>query len=112
LTGQSTQDRCTILSKRSQVLLSNILGSVKVCIQAVATLTAKVETLRTAIGTMLIATTGTHLGGVPGVNLDHSDPFAFCLVLDNPLGEHMVVVTVFLPMVVQGTRSMVSQKMQ
>jgi len=73
LTGRPTQDRCTILSKRSEVLLSNILGGVEISIQAVAALAAEEETLRTAIGTMLITTTRTGLTGMPGVNDGYPD---------------------------------------
>jgi len=80
LDGRPTQDRCTLLSKRSQILLSNVVAGVQVSIELIPALAAEEETLRTAIGTVLIPTTRAGLTGMPGVNLDHLDPAFLCLV--------------------------------
>ncbi len=58
------------------MLVSDILGSIVISIQLIAAFAAKEEALRTAIRTMLIATSTTHLRGVPGVNtFDMDTPF-------------------------------------
>ena len=80
LDGEPTQDRSTILGKRSQVLLSNVIGGVEVCIQAVATLTAKEQGLRTAIIAGLVPTTRAHLRGMTWVYPFHADAAFLCLV--------------------------------
>ena len=80
LDERPTRDGCTILGKRSQVLLPNIFGSVEVCVKLIAALAAKEDGLRTAIGTMLIATARTGLGGQPGVNCDDGDTTLLGLV--------------------------------
>ena len=80
LDERPTRDGCTILGKRSQVLLPNIFGSVEVCVKLIAALAAKEDGLRTAIGTMLIATARTGLGGQPGVNCDDGDATLLGLV--------------------------------
>lgn len=80
LDGRPTQDRCTILSKSSEILLPNVVAGVQVSIELIPTLAAEEETLRTAIGTALIPTTRAGLTGMPGVNLDHLDTAFLCLV--------------------------------
>lgn len=64
------------------MLLPNIDTRIEVCIQAVATFAAEEETLRTTIGTMLIATAGAGLRGVPGVDLDHGHSVLLPLIGD------------------------------
>ena len=64
------------------MLLPNIDTRIEVCIQAVATFAAAEETLRTTISTMLIATAGAGLRGVPGVDLDHSNSALLPLIGD------------------------------
>ncbi len=51
LDGRPTQDRCTILSKRSKILLSNVVAGVQVSIELIPALAAEEETLRAALGT-------------------------------------------------------------
>src|SRR6266576_262220 len=80
LDGRPTQDRCTILSKRSQILLSNVVAGVQVSIELIPALTAEEEALRTAIGTVSMPTTRAGLTGMPGVNLGHLDTAFLCLV--------------------------------
>src|SRR6266571_4365009 len=80
LTGQPTLQGHAQGSKRRNVFVANIHGSVEICIEAVPALAAKEEGLRTAIGAMLIPTPTTRLAGMSGVNLGHSNPPCLCLV--------------------------------
>ena len=80
LDRRPTQDRCTILGKRSQILLANVVASVQVSVELIPALAAEEETLRTAIGTVLRPTMRAGLTGMPGVNLDHLDTAFLCLV--------------------------------
>src|SRR2546421_6128268 len=80
LDRRPTQDRCTILSKRSQILLANVVASVQVSVELIPALAAEEETLRTAIGTVLRPAMRAGLTGMRGVNLDHLDTAFLCLV--------------------------------
>src|SRR5258708_2781688 len=64
------------------MLLPNVIAGIEVSIEAVTALAAKEERLRTTIIAGLIATTGTGLGSMSGVNLDYSDTPCLGFVLD------------------------------
>src|SRR5438132_3406333 len=64
------------------MLLPNVIAGIEVSIEAVPALAAKEERLRTTIIAGLIATTGTGLGSMSGVNLDYSDTPCLGFVLD------------------------------
>jgi len=68
------QDRCTILSKRSQVLLPNILSSIEVGVEAVPTPATEEKRLRATVIPGLMPTLRAGLGRVTRVNLDHGYP--------------------------------------
>jgi hypothetical protein len=80
LDGRPTQDGYTILGKRSEVLLPHIIAGVEVSVEGIAAPAAEEDRLRTAIGTMLIATARTRLRGMPGINRDHTDATLLRLV--------------------------------
>jgi len=69
-----TRDRCTILSKRSQVLLPNILSSIEVGVEAVPTPATEEKRLRATVIPGLMPTLRAGLGRVTRVNLDHGYP--------------------------------------
>ena len=89
LDRRPTQDRCTILSKRCQVLLSNVTSSIEISIELIATGATVKHGLRTTIHTMLIATLATGLAGMARVDLDDADTSCLRFVLDKrvQLGE-------------------------
>ena len=80
MTGRPTQDRCTILSKRSEILLPNVVCRIQIGIELIATAATVKNGLRTPVIARLIATPGAGLRRVPGVNLDHGYPTRFGFV--------------------------------
>jgi hypothetical protein len=62
------------------MLLSNVVGSIEIGIQAVATSSTAKEGLRTAIVACLVPTTRARLRGVARINLDHPDALGLRLV--------------------------------
>ena len=93
-----TQDRCTVLSKRSHILLSNIDRCIEIGIKLIAAFTAEEETLRTTVVPMLEATSTTGLTRMPGVYFDHLDTLSLCLIVDKAekLGKAPTMQTSFV----------------
>lgn len=82
MTGRATFSRSTGESKTSQILVPNVVRSIQVCIELIATLAAKEERLRTAIRAMLIPALATGLRGMPGISSDNGDSPRLRFILD------------------------------
>jgi hypothetical protein len=67
------------------MFISNIMRRIEISIEAVATVAAKEEALRTAIIAGLMPTTRTGLAGVPGVYFDHRDATGLCFVREEAM---------------------------
>ncbi len=64
------------------MLVSYVITSIEICIQAVAACATKEQGLRATIRPVLIAALATGLRGMPGVNSDNLDTACLCLVAD------------------------------
>ena len=64
------------------MLVSYVITSIEICVQAVAACATKEQGLRATIRPVLIAALATGLRGMPGVNSDNLDTACLCLVAD------------------------------
>ena len=85
------------MSKRHNILVTNILCSIVICIQGISTLMALEKTLRTSVRTVLMSTITACLAGMPRVNLDYLDTIPSCFVGQEAvkLGKRPAMETTF-----------------